>query len=424
MHSLTAPLASRMPARWREPADWIRAADVFAALTLISLPWSTSFPAIFAGIWVVVLLPAVDWRAFGELLRRPVCYLPLAMVALAALGMLWSEAPWAARTYALRPVGKFLMLPLIVYHFQHSKRGPLIFISFLVSCALLMLLSFLVAYDPRFALKSVNEFTGDLYGVPVKNYIDQSQEFALCIVALAWPILACIKARRFGMAALLGVVALGFLVNMMFVTVSRTALVSLPVMLLLFAWKHLTRRGMALVLAGCVAAVALLWVVSPNLRAKLDTIGAEYERYQTSTERTSGGLRLEFWRKSLQFFAEAPVFGHGTGATRTLFEQAAVNQTGVGAEVIGNPHNQTLNNAVQWGLVGVALLYAMWIAHLLLFRGEGVVAWIGLLVVVQNMFSSLFNSHLFDFHEGWMYVLGVGIAGGMMLRAGGVPSKC
>ena len=39
------------------------------------------------------------------------------------------------------------------------------------------------------------------------------------------------------------------------------------------------------------------------------------------------------------------------------------------------------------------------------------------MVVLQNMFSSLFNSHLFDFHEGWMYVLGVGIAGGMVLRA-------
>jgi hypothetical protein len=37
-------------------------------------------------------------------------------------------------------------------------------------------------------------------------------------------------------------------------------------------------------------------------------------------------------------------------------------------------------------------------------------------VVVQNIFTSLFNSHLFDFNEGWIYVLGVGIAGGMMLR--------
>ena len=62
------------------------------------------------------------------------------------------------------------------------------------------------------------------------------------------------------------------------------------------------------------------------------------------------------------------------------------------------------------------ILYAMWLTHLLMFRGEGLVAWIGLMTVLQNIFSSLFNSHLFDFHEGWMYVLGVGVAGGMVLR--------
>jgi hypothetical protein len=37
--------------------------------------------------------------------------------------------------------------------------------------------------------------------------------------------------------------------------------------------------------------------------------------------------------------------------------------------------------------------------------------------VVQNFISSLLNSHLFDFHEGWVYVLGVGVAGGMVARA-------
>jgi len=85
--------------------------------------------------------------------------------------------------------------------------------------------------------------------------------------------------------------------------------------------------------------------------------------------------------------------------------------------VFPNPHNQTLNVAVQWGVLGIAVLYVMWILHLLLFRGEGLSNWIGLLVVVQNIFTSLFNSHIFDFHEGWMYVLGVGLAGGMVLRA-------
>jgi len=113
---------------------------------------------------------------------------------------------------------------------------------------------------------------------------------------------------------------------------------------------------------------------------------------------------------------EAPIAGNGTGSTKTLFVQDAVGQTGLGAEVIGNPHNQTLNVAVQWGALGVIILYAMWAVHAAKFLGTGLVSWLGILVVVQNVASSLFNSHLFDFHEGWMYVLGVGTAAGMIAK--------
>ena len=60
--------------------------------------------------------------------------------------------------------------------------------------------------------------------------------------------------------------------------------------------------------------------------------------------------------------------------------------------------------------------HAMWFCHLLLFSGTSLSSWIGLLVVVQNIVSSLLNSHLFDFHEGWLYVLGVGVAGGTALK--------
>ena len=143
----------------------------------------------------------------------------------------------------------------------------------------------------------------------------------------------------------------------------------------------------------------------------------EYQAYRESHAATSTGQRLEFWRKSLKFFEAAPVFGHGSGSTKLLFERDAVGQTGASAEVIANPHNQTLNVAVQLGSVGVILLYLMWISHLRLFIGkEGLFAWIGLVAVTQNFFSSLLNSHLFDFTEGWLYVLAVGIAAGMVGR--------
>jgi hypothetical protein len=59
----------------------------------------------------------------------------------------------------------------------------------------------------------------------------------------------------------------------------------------------------------------------------------------------------------------------------------------------------------------------MWLAHLMLFcRGNGFAAWAGLVIVVQNIVSSLFNSHLFDFTQGWGYVLGVGVAAGLLLK--------
>jgi len=79
--------------------------------------------------------------------------------------------------------------------------------------------------------------------------------------------------------------------------------------------------------------------------------------------------------------------------------------------------------AMQIGLAGALLLWAMWLAHLLLFRGAGLTAWVGLVVVVQNIVGSLFNSHLFDFTQGWTYVLGVGIAGGALLRQSGLPPR-
>jgi hypothetical protein len=61
----------------------------------------------------------------------------------------------------------------------------------------------------------------------------------------------------------------------------------------------------------------------------------------------------------------------------------------------------------------------MWIAHFMLFRGAGLICWIGTIVVAQNVVSSMFNSHLFDFTQAWLYVFGVGVTGGMVLRQRG-----
>jgi O-antigen ligase len=405
--SVTALLS----ARWRDPAAWAATADVFATLIAVSLPWSTTLVAIFAAGFLVCIAPYFDVKAFLQSLKRPICVLPVALFGLAVIGTLWSDAPWGVRLYAIGPAAKLLMLPMLLYHFERSARGLQVLIGFLASCAALMLMSWIVAFYPGLALKP-----GAEYGVPVKNYIDQSQEFALCAVVLAYPFINLVQAKKTWPAVLLGALSLGFVANMMFVSVSRTALVTMPIMLAVFALLHLKWRSTVVVLCAATVLAGLAWVMSSRLQSTTGRFLTDYQLYKEQNLPTSMGLRLEFWRKSLRFFAEAPVLGHGTGSIRSLFEEAAVAQTGASAAVIGNPHNQTLNVAIQWGAAGVVVLYAMWLVHLLLFRGEGLAAWVGLMVVVQNIFTSLFNSHLFDFNEGWIYVLGVGIAGGMLQR--------
>jgi O-antigen ligase len=396
-----------------DPAARILNVDLLAVLVAALLPWSTSGVAIGVVLWLVALVPTLEVRPLFRSLRRPVCLLPIALVILAAVGTLWSEAPWAVRVYALSPVTKLLALPLLLYHFQRTTRGLWVFTAFLISCTLLMAVSWLVLIDPGLSLKH-----GDAErGIFVKNYIDQSQEFALCAVALVYPIVTLLRDKKNRQALLLTAIAVGFIVNMAFVIVSRTALVTMPVMLAVFALMHLKWRANVILFASAVVLAALAWMASPQLQATTEKFTRDYRIYKELNQPTSIGVRLEFYRKSLRFFAEAPLIGHGTGSTRGLFEAAATGPAVLAqGQVIGNPHNQTLNVAVQWGTVGVVILYAMWLVHLRLFRGEGLVAWIGLMVVLQNIFSSLFNSHLFDFHEGWMYVLGVGVAGGAMLR--------
>jgi O-antigen ligase len=399
------------------PEGRIRNVDRLAVPIAMLLPWTTTGVAIAAVVWVIALLPTIERRALLASLRRPASALPFAFVVLVVLGMLWSRAPWDEQLHQLGQVAKLLVLPLLIYHFGRSPRGVIAFTAFLISCTVLSLVSCLVALDPLLSAKlylSRGPFN-PTSGIFVRNYIDQGQEFSLCAVALAYPAVTAWQEGRSRRALLLASLGLWLVVNLLFVITSRTALVTMPIMLAVFALMHLRGRVALALLCGFVLLAAIAWSTSHQMRETFGKFFTDYGYTENQNNETGIGSRLIYWGKSLRFLGQAPAIGHGTGSTRALFEQAAVGEKGARAMVVSDPHNQTLNVAIQWGLAGVALLWAMWLVHLALFRGEGLVAWIGLLVVVQNMLSSLINSHLFDFTEGWIYVLGVGVAAGMTL---------
>jgi O-antigen ligase len=164
-----------------------------------------------------------------------------------------------------------------------------------------------------------------------------------------------------------------------------------------------------------VLLASLSWVSSPYLRGRVGPIVEEVQDYRAKSIITSAGVRLEYWKKSIGFVATAPLVGHGTGTIAALFQRSTSGDTSKTTVVTGNPHNQILAVAIQLGLIGILTLIAMWSVHLVLFREGMLFAWFGLIIVVGNIVSSLFNTHLFDFTQGWLYVFGVGVTGGAVL---------
>lgn len=90
--SVEAAPMSLLRRYWRDRALWTTIADVYAILTALALPWSTSLVAIFMVLWLGAVVWVMDWRAFGRLLkgRSAICR------------WRWSVWPLSARSGLMR----------------------------------------------------------------------------------------------------------------------------------------------------------------------------------------------------------------------------------------------------------------------------------------------------------------------------------
>jgi len=386
-------------------------ADGLALALVASVPLSTSATAILAVAWLIGVIPTLRRGDGGVVRAHAALWLPLLLVALGVAGMFWADVAWIERWKGLDSFLKLAAIPLLMLQFRRSDRAMLALWVYLGACAVVLALSALFYAVPSLYWRDIGTFPA-----PFKNNSTQSGEFVACIfILLSLAAIAWQRGSRW-LAAGAVVLAAWCLHNIVFAGTARTPLVVAPVLLLALLVR-MRRPGIAVLSVATAGVIAAgLWTASPYLRQRTTDIWTEIQRYREKGELTSSGERLEFWKKSLESIATGPVAGHGTGSIPEQFRIHTVGQTGPYATVTPNPHQQTFAVAIQLGILGVLALWAMWIAHALLFRGPGFAAWVGLLAVIQNVVGSLFNSHLFDFTQGWTYVIGVGIAGGAVLK--------
>lgn len=385
-------------------ADWL------VALLAASLPWSTSLTAIFAVLWLIAILPTLGPEDFRRAFLRPAGVTILALVGLAALGMLWADVSWAERFDGFDSYLRLLCIPLLLAQFSRSEHAGRVMIGFAVSCTVLLAVSWL----SFFGLVLPPPFKPN--GIPVKDYIAQS---AVLTVALLFFVRLGVDAWGNGrrtLALALALLAALCLINIFYIATSRTALVVTTLLLVVFGFRQFGWRGAAAMAVAFVILIAAAWPTADFLRQRVVGFVQEVQSFTPEGRATPAGERLEFWRKSVSFIAAAPILGHGTGSIRNQFQKAAEGQSGMAATVAANPHNQLFAVGIQIGLVGIALLIAMWLSHVALFGSHSIAGWMGLAIVLQNIAGSMFNSHLFDFTHGWLYVIGAGVAGGAVIR--------
>jgi hypothetical protein len=389
-----------------------RIADWEAVAVAASLPWSTSATSILIVVWLLTLIATLDVATVRREIETAAGGLPVLLWLLAAVGMLWAEVSWFERFGGLDGFHRLLTIPLLLAQFRRSDNGMRVVYGFFASAVILLATSWLLAIDPNLTWLHNNP----IYGVPVKDVISQSTIFLICAFALIWRACDLLREGNWRLASVLGGLAALFLANMVFVAISRADVAVAPFLIWLLGWRQYGWKGTAI---GCIAGIVLAagaWASSPYLRERLTTAVENVQNYQATHVHNDVGDHVEFLKKSLVFVREAPLIGHGTGSIADLFRRSAAGQTGAAGVASVNPHNQIFAVAIQLGLLGAAVLLAMWIAHYFLFRAAGFTAWIGAIVVVENVVSSLTSSHLFDFMHGWLYVFGVSVVGGMMLR--------
>lgn len=405
MTTATNLRATALDRRALQPvADWL------AVAVAVSLPWSTTATGILVVLWLVAVLPTLDVAAVRREVATAAGGLPVLLWALAAVGMLWADVSWSERLGGFAPFHRLLVIPLLLAQFRRSGHGMRVLFGFFASVTGVLILSWLLVLFPGLPWHSSD------HGVPVKDYLLQSDDFLIFAFVLLAIAFDHVGGGRWRLVAGCLALAVSCFANIAFVVTARTSFLVAPVLVLLLGWRQFRWRGLiAAAMAFCVVSAAAVFE-SPYLRARLYTSVNELQAYESRDAVNSTSLHLDFLTKSLRFVATAPVLGHGTGSIAEQFRNSAVGETGASAFPSVNPHNQILAVAIQLGLVGAAVLLAMWAAHFMLFRGFALADWIGIVIVTQNVVSSLVNSHLFDFTQAWLYAFGVGVAGGTALQ--------
>jgi len=385
-----APSPHASAERWLDAARW--SAIVGACTVMVSPP--------LANVAIVAMLicffaSGEAWPRLRQSLAQPLAIGALLVIAVIALGMLWSTVPWGERWRAFYAWRKLWIVPVLLALFGPLLWKERLLAAFVAVCAAAAMVSFalvaqsgLLPSDQYHAAASV-----------LRNHAAQSMAFAAAVFIAVWAASRPETSPKLRFAAVVAAVLLAL--NLAFVTPGRSGYLALLVMLAVFAAGRL-RSWRSLAIGGTLGVLfAAAMAVSPLARDRIGLALHELQTVRQAEAISSMGIRVIMYENTLQLARERPLIGVGTGGFGEAY--AALAKTRYSdwrAQPSLDPHNQYLFFLAEQGLVGLAAFLAF-IALALADRGDGgptrLLA-IGLLLAWCA--TSLLSSHFQTFAEG------------------------
>jgi O-antigen ligase len=373
-----------------------------------TLPISVALDNILMGLAILGWLFAGDLpRRLREIRQHPVSWASAILAGVMLVGITWSPQPFFEELKeSVSSVLRFLLLGMFFTIFKDERTRQRALAAFLASSVLVLTLSFLLWSGLFNSIPGVKGSPD--YPVVFKLHITHNVLMAVAVALFLVRAIAAQGSARWVNAGLAGAASF----NILFMIPGRTGQIALACVLVYIASSQFRLRGFAIAGAALGLVVATAWWIPSSVlasRAKVAIKEASaWQSEQAQPDVSSVGLRMEFYRNSLQMIAQRPLFGSGTGSFSGTY---ADHVTPKGMHATSNPHNAYLMIGVELGLLGLAalawLLVTQWRSAKALPNKLDCIAARSLILIfaIAGAVSSTFSDHV----EGLFYVWASGL---------------
>ena len=377
----------------------------FTRWSAIALAASIPISTALDNVLLVVILAA--WMLSGYMrdiyhffFKNKVLLYPVAMFGLLAFGTLYGESP---QREALAHVWKYadlLFIPIFAIAFRERETRIQALLVFAITIAIIVVFSYLLRMG---ILPKLPFITGDAALPTVfKHKITHSILVAFGAFLFVW--LGSTTANH-RLRLVWYALALLAAFNVLLIVPGATGYGVLLALTLVWVAERIGRRSAARAVLVIVSIAAALILIPNPFQDRVMLTQKEIRLWNPSipaTESTSAGLRLEFYKNTLDIISSHPFVGVGTGGFPKAYAQQ-VKHTGMFQT--HNPHNEFLNIAAQIGIVGLLALIAMFSVQ---WRSAGQLATpmeqsLARGLVLTLVSGCMVNSLLLDHAEGLFY---------------------